>query len=440
MPELFIYTNHITPRFQYVVNFLNQVYNGPVKVMTAIEGVPSNSVVINYSTETLPFPCFTVNPRGLLSETGVRDQNIQCSVSNDVTIFFQTAGDFPFDIFAATFYLLSRYEEYLPYAPDQFGRYPHQASLAFQQNFLKQPVVNKWWQLFSRAVEEKLSFTIPANKPFTFLPTYDIDIAWSYKQKGFWRNTGGFFRDLLKGHFKQVGERIQVLRGRRRDPFDAYGWLNQLHENHNLKPYYFFLLAHQPTAYEKNIAPGNKALQALIQDHLIRYPVGIHPSWKSSLDISVMQQEIQTLTAIAGKPVQASRQHYIKLTLPVTYRQLLQEGIRYEFSMGYGSINGFRASVASPFYWYDLEQEQQTELLLFPFCFMDANAYYEQHDSPEAALTEMQQLYHSVKAVNGLFSTLWHNNFLGTDPTFAGWKEIYEAFMEWQETQNKSTV
>jgi hypothetical protein len=436
---LFIYTTHITPRLEYVVNFLQQVFTRPVKVVTTIDEQASNCVVINYSTEELSFPCFIIRPHGLLSETGVREQNIQCSVSNDLTIFFETAGDFPFDIFTATFYLLSRYEEYLLYTPDQFGRYPHQASLAFQQNFLNQPLVNKWWQLFTRVVQEKLSVTLATDKQFIFLPTYDIDIAWSYKHKGFWRNTGGFFRDLLKGRFKQVSERIQVLRGRLRDPFDAYGWLNQLHEKHNLKPYYFFLLAHQPTAYEKNIAPGNKALQALIQDHLIRYPVGIHPSWKSSLDISVMQQEIQTLTAIAGKPVQASRQHYIKLTLPATYRQLLQEGIRYEFSMGYGSINGFRASVASPFYWYDLEQEQQTELLLFPFCFMDANAYYEQHNTPEAALTEMQHLYRSVKAVNGLFSILWHNNFLGTDPAFTGWKEIYEAFLQWQEAENKTT-
>jgi hypothetical protein len=26
-------------------------------------------------------------------------------------------------------------------------------------------------------------------------------------------------------------------------------------------------------------------------------------------------------------------------------------------------------------------------------------------------------------------STIWHNSFLGTDPEFEGWKEVYETFI-----------
>lgn len=385
-------------------------------------------------------PCFSIQPHGLLSQTGIQPQELHCFETNGIKAFFATPGDMPFDIFAATFYLLSRYEEYLPYTPDQFGRYPHQESLAYKEHFLQQPLVNTWWQYFIQSVQEKLSVRIPTKNQFTFLPTYDIDIAWSYKNKGFWRNAGGWCKDLLQSRFGLLRQRIAVLRGRQKDPFDAYGWLHQLHEKNKIHPYYFFLLAHRRTRYEKNIAPDNKQLIALINDHLIRYPVGIHPSWKSSLDEQVMAQEIQTLNTIAGKPTQASRQHYIKLSLPQTYRQLLQQGIRFEFSMGYGSINGFRASVASPFYWYDLEQEQQTELLVFPFCFMDANAYYEQNNTAATALNEMKDLYQSVKAVNGLFSTLWHNNFLGTDPAFAGWKEVYADFIQWHTAQNNTPL
>jgi hypothetical protein len=31
--------------------------------------------------------------------------------------------------------------------------------------------------------------------------------------------------------------------------------------------------------------------------------------------------------------------------------------------------------------------------------------------------------------VYGTMITVWHNSFLGTDPEFAGWKEIYERFI-----------
>lgn len=98
--------------------------------------------------------------------------------------------------------------------------------------------------------------------------------------------------------------------------------------------------------------------------------------------------------------------------------------------MGYGSINGFRASVASSFYWYDLEKEERTDLRIFPFCFMDANAYYEQRYTAAQAMTELMHYYHLIHKVNGLMITVWHNTFLGSDPQFAGWKEVYEIFLK----------
>lgn len=98
--------------------------------------------------------------------------------------------------------------------------------------------------------------------------------------------------------------------------------------------------------------------------------------------------------------------------------------------MGYGSINGFRASVASPFYWYDLEKEQVTSLLLHPFCFMEANSFFEQRATPEQALEEMRHYHREVKKVNGQLITIWHNTFLGMDPMYAGWKEVYARFVK----------
>jgi hypothetical protein len=133
---------------------------------------------------------------------------------------------------------------------------------------------------------------------------------------------------------------------------------------------------------------------------------------------------------MAEQPITRSRQHYIRFTLPQTYRNLLKHGIQKDFSMGYGSINGFRASVASSFYWYDLEKDTETGLQLFPFCFMDANAFYEQKYTAAQAMNELIHYYHLIRKVNGLMVTIWHNSFLGSDPLYAGWKEVYEVFLK----------
>ena len=139
---------------------------------------------------------------------------------------------------------------------------------------------------------------------------------------------------------------------------------------------------------------------------------------------------MDSLQAITGSRVLSSRQHYIRFTLPETYRRLIENGIQSDYSMGYGSINGFRASVASPFYWYDLEKEIQTELTLYPFCYMEANSFYEQKLTPQQALDEMRHYYQVIKSVNGSFIMIWHNHFLGTDKMYAGWKEVYEQFIK----------
>jgi hypothetical protein len=97
--------------------------------------------------------------------------------------------------------------------------------------------------------------------------------------------------------------------------------------------------------------------------------------------------------------------------------------------MGYGTTNGFRASITTPYYWYDLKNEEKTQLLIHPFCFMDANSYYEQKLSAEEALNELMHFYNAVKSVNGTMITIWHNNFLGSDEMFKGWKEVYEKFV-----------
>ena len=42
-----------------------------------------------------------------------------------------------FDVFSASFYLVSRYEEYLPYVKDMYERFQAENSLAYKHNFYK---------------------------------------------------------------------------------------------------------------------------------------------------------------------------------------------------------------------------------------------------------------------------------------------------------------
>jgi hypothetical protein len=188
-------------------------------------------------------------------------------------------------------------------------------------------------------------------------------------------------------------------------------------------------VAEKNRGYDKNNPPHHPAIKGLIKQHALQYSIGIHPSWQSGDAEPLLWKEKKYLEEVSGVAITKSRQHYIRFTLPCSFRKLISAGITEDYSMGYGSINGFRASVASPFYWYDLEKEEQTSLKLIPFCYMDANSFYEQKLSATEALAEMLHYYREIKSVNGLLVTIWHNNFLGGDKRFVGWSEVYEEFL-----------
>lgn len=441
MPAAIIYSHSISPRLQYVVDFLSQYY-GHVFKLTSDEHLFTSSPLrckINYSYHRIGDKAIWIHPHSLLFQTAIHPLQIECfkhlpqgESRETYTCFFKAEGDWPFDLLAAIFFLITRYEEYLPHKKDSYGRYAHQNSLAFQNDFLHLPLVNIWLEDLRHLLSARDSSAFAksaADKRFTVLPTYDIDMAWSFQHKGFGRNAVALAKRFFSLKWRSLAQRIKVLQRKEKDSYDAYEWMNVLHEKYALKPFYFFLVAAQLSKHDKNTSIKNEAFQNLIRETAALYSIGLHPSWRSGDEPALLKKEKQWLEKMSGQNIDASRQHFIRFDLPHTYRQLIEAGIRHDHSMGYGSINGFRASIASPFYWYDLQKEEATHLLVHPFCFMDANAYYEQKLSPQEAFEEMLYFYNTVRSVNGLLITIWHNSFLGTDAAFAGWREVYEQFV-----------
>ncbi len=429
---MIIYSHIITSRLQYISDFISkEISQESFQLTSDIEIFKEYAgPKINYSNQRISEQEFFLQPHSLIFEKNIQSQKTDCFEVNDYKAFFKTNGDFPFDIFAASFYLLTRYEEYLPHEKDEYGRYAHKKSLAFKENFLHLPLINIWLKNFRKTLNQKFpSFTIHYS-PFTFIPTYDIDQAWSYLNKSWQKNIGGFLKLMVNGQWSMVRQRGKVLLNKILDPFDAYEWMDELNKTYKVKPVYFFLIPKEKGKYDKNVSPEKPAMQKIIRLHAEKYDIGIHPSWRSGDKTFLFHEEIKTLEKAAGKKIVSSRQHYIRFILPQTFRLLIQASIKKDYSMGYGSINGFRASVASSFYWYDLEKEEKTDLELFPFCFMDANSFYEQKYSSQDALNEMGHYKNVIQSVNGMMITIWHNNFLGTDPLFKGWREVYAQFVK----------
>lgn len=362
---------------------------------------------INFSADERD-NCINIKPHSILFDYGIKDYHLEVMANpRFYKVFFKTSAmDIPFDVFGASFWLLSRYEEYLPHKADKHNRFSYKSGLAYQYEFLQLPLVNLWLIELKNELAQKypeLVFTEPA---YNFLSSIDIDNAYKYRYKGFVRSLAGFISDrsLLK-----LKQRLQIILGKAKDPFDCYDFLIEAHKQTATQAIYFFLLGdYGPN--DKNHSSSDLRFQALIKQLADYSMVGIHPSFGSNKNRRQLKVELSRLSNITHKTIYKSRQHFSMLTFPQTYQDLLQAAIFADYSMGYTNQNGFRASYCFPFKWYSLDIESASSLTLYPFCISENTLLSASAKEHVPMLELAKPIMNEVKKYNGLLVSIFHND------------------------------
>ncbi len=429
---LLVYTTRINNRINYTFNLIFKELLGVDIKMTNSNDLFINEKgpKINYSKQNFSDEIFFFSA-DLLLESGIRGKEITFIDFEGSRAFFPVYNKnsaLPFDPFAASFYLVSRYEEYLPYIKDSFGRFHAKESMAFKNSFLNKPVVNIWARAIGRIINQKYNEIKPVIRQFKHIPTIDIDIAYSYKLKGCLRTTAAYLRSLMKLDFHTITERTKVLLGLLDDPFNTYSYQFKIHEKFKLDAKYFILFAAYDE-YDKNIHIQNRKFHELIKSLADHADVGIHPSYASNDDFNKLRNEISLLSGILNREVNISRQHYLKIDLPVTYRNLLSLDISHDYTMGFAVEPGFRAGICNAFNFYDLDMDIETGLRIHPFAVMDGTLNDYKKLSPDEAISEIRSIIDEAKAVNGEFISLWHNDSLSGTGRWKGWRRVYEDML-----------
>lgn len=429
MNSITIVSSQKSNRLNYVCQWLfKDILGLGFTIVTPSENIDVSGFIVFYGIENAAG--FSIPDTGLLWENGFSKKELANGQWENIPTLFQREnhGSIPFDLFSAIFYLLARYEEYIPFLPDKHNRFPHQQSVLFQNDCLQRPLIDEWVFQLKLSLESHFncSLTLPR---FTFKPTYDIDIAYSYQHKGIVRWAGAFTKDFLKGNFHELRSRIDVLLKKTVDPFDCFDWLQKTHNELNLDPVFFILAAQKNTAFDKNNLPSKSAMKTLISSLAQQGKIGLHPSYFSN-EKTIFQREKKLLESISDKPITSSRQHYIRLQIPKTYKFLIENGIKEDYSMGYGAALGFRAGTGRSFFWFDLEKNEETGLRVHPFCFMDSTAHFEEKMSVKDAEKTLVEMFEILKKTNSLMITVFHNFTLGTAGEWTGWQDFYFSFLK----------
>lgn len=371
---------------------------------------------------------------GLLFETSIEEQEPRPFRRDGQWMLFPVYGrglELPFDLLAATFYMVSRYEEYLPHREDEHGRFATPEHLAVQAGFKDEPVVDQWACLLKRLIEEHYPDYVFPPRSYRFVQTVDIDAAWRYRHKGVLRTLAGTLRDMVvRRDMDEVRRRCRVLAGREVDPYDSFDYIIAQRQRAPGSYLLFFCLLADYGQYDKPANYLNPHTRELLQHLGDHAKIGIHPGYGALEHPHTVDTETKRLEAILHRTIVRSRYHFLRLQLPLSYRILQHTGIRHDYTMGYADDTGFRAGISVPFPFYDLERDHETELLLHPFCVMDTVLQRHLKLTPEEGLERYRTLIDSIRRVDGTYCCVVHNQNLCDLDGWQGWREVYEQMLD----------
>ncbi|MBX7052291.1 MAG: polysaccharide deacetylase family protein [Flavobacteriales bacterium] len=334
-----------------------------------------------------------------------------------------------FDVFAATFLLLSRLEEYQPNVKDEHGRFKATSSLLRDKQRYRYPWVDIWRAECEKQLQGQFPELVFRSREFTIQATIDVDSAFAYKHKGLIRTAGGFVKDVVGFKFGNAVHRFLSIAGVKSDPYKTYLAASVDALEKNISIIWFFLLSD----YSKeniNVPPNRSALHQLIQDLAVNHQIGIHPGYHHGNVAEELSKEVRRLREITGAAVNKSRQHYLRMSLPETYQMLIHQGITDDYTMGFADDYGYRAATASPYPWFDLTKNVCTSLTLHPFVVMDTTLKNYLRLSPEEAMVVLKQLKEKCRELHVPFEFLWHNESLSEHHSWKGWSKVWKSIFE----------
>lgn len=385
----------VTPRLQYVLRVLFSDWLGlPCKVIspaeTAKTKVPTGWRVIAYGTEgpanlRMPYSGFTAQ----------RSTDFFLPTW-DAQGFFPGEGDYPWDLPAMAFYVLTLYPLYRwPYGYDEFGLYAWHRAPFYEAPFWKEPFLLK----HAYALLERLELRV--NRPnFHWEIGWDIDHLYQWKGRGgprWW--IGGLLRgDLLK--------RLQVRWGALPDPYDT---LPEITKAFSPKESRFFFLLSQVHRRDSLVSPKHPDVRLWIRRlSEAGYSVGIHPSFTTTEKPQRLLQEKQLLESYLGQPVRASRQHYLRYRWPQLLHVLVEAGIQVDYTLAFPERSGFLLGTTLPVPAYEVATERELPLRLIGPALMD-QVYLRKGDAA-GLQAELERLFRVVQSVGGRLHVIWHNS------------------------------
>ena len=427
---ILVYSHKITPRLTYIFRqIFIRILELPVDFTSSIEKFVSHSgPKLSYTHQPLGKEFF-IACDDLLFQQGIQEVSIEVSNWAGLPAFFKMGktSQLPYDVFAASFYLMSRYEEFLPHVKNELGAFLAYQSLASKNSFLEMPLIDLW----AVRLKDKLHEFFPElphvswEKP-KFQPIISVVNPYQYQKKSLLIIIADTLTALWRFDFFAIIEQYLVLLGLKKDPYNNFEELEALFKEFNTSPLYFFLFA-KNTFYDRGVSISNFSFRKLIKNTADLNQVSLLASYSSQEESKSLNRERDQLKKLIIKKIDSVRFNYGLLSASSGYYNLLEHEIQKDYSMGYTEEIGYRASTAVPFYFYDLNNDLQTSLKIHPVVAEESGL---RRFSNRKAFKRLEELYKNLPTRSAFHGVSFSNAVLNSGVMKNNWRDQFINYLE----------
>ncbi len=315
------------------------------------------------------------------------------------------------DIFAACFFMLTRWEEYVNKNRDTHDRFPATESLAFKEGFLDRPVVNEYVEMLKSMLLKLDSSLEFEEREYQLFLTHDVDELYKWKSwKQVFKVAVGDVvkRKSISLALERFSEYFLIKREKINDPFDTFDWLMDKSEAIGVKSRFYFMSGGVTTYDNRYKIDEAKSLELMEKIKKRGHIIGIHPSYNAFNDSKQFKKELDLLEFTVGQKITEGREHYLRFEVPTTWQVWEDNGMKVDSTCGYADKEGFRCGTGDEFTVFNILTREKLKLKERPLVVMDCSLFDYNNYSYNYAKNKIDKMNKEVNS----FTILWHNSYV----------------------------
>ncbi len=289
------------------------------------------------------------------------------------------------DLLGTSFAMLTGLEDRFIPERDVHDRVPVTSTLVHRRGLVSHPVVDELAELLWAAMASLWPRLTRQHRQGTLRVTQDVDRIGKFGRAGFSDLALSTVAGLRRGG---VSESMRSLRaglevrasGRSHDPYFTFESFMDRVEGYGYRAEFYFICRYDSQ-------DGTRLGQFQIDDpftgellreiHRRGHGLGVHPSYRSHLDVAAIKADAAALIhAAAGVGIElgplGGRHHYLRWDTHHSPGCWQAAGLVHDSSVGFAESFGFRAGTSKPFPLWDHQSQVATEVEERPLLYMDA--------------------------------------------------------------------